>query len=248
MKKSLGTLHICPSLKSFVSKKVESILCHFHSPNKYKRLDAKLEKKVVEAIKHKGASGKNTFRSINSIVMRFPQFKEELRNIKSVFQQYDEDSNGIIDREELKKCLSKLQLQLTEKEMEDLLHSCDFDGIEGMQFNQFIVLLCLIYLLTEPSTSSHTTLKMGSQQLDATFDTIVQAFLFLDKNGDGKVNKNDMVRALNEGSHQEKSPGHVTKTRFKEMDWNKSGKVSFKEFLSAITNWIGVDTDDDKSL
>ncbi|XP_042483212.1 probable calcium-binding protein CML22 isoform X2 [Macadamia integrifolia] len=212
----------------------------------YKRLDANLEKKMVEAIKQRGTSGKNNFRSMNSIVMRFPQFKEELKNIKSVFQQYDEDSNGIIDREELKRCLSKLQLQLTEKEMEDLLHSCDFDSIEGMQFNQFIVLLCLIYLLAEPSTSSHTTSKMGSPQLDAMFDTIVQAFLFLDKNGDGKVNKNDMVRALNEGSPQEKSPRHITKTRFKEMDWGKNGKVSFKEFLSALNNWVGVDTDDEK--
>ncbi|XP_042492405.1 probable calcium-binding protein CML22 [Macadamia integrifolia] len=248
MKESPGTLHICPSLKSFFSNKVGSMLCHCNSSNKNKRLDSKLEKKMMEAIKHRGASGKNTFRSMDSIILRFPQFKEELRNIKCVFVQYDEDSNGFIDREELKKCLSKLQLQLTEKEMEELFHSCDFDDSEGIQFNEFIVLLCLIYLLMEPLKSSHTTSKMGSPQLDETFDTIVQAFLFLDKNGDGQLNHNDMVRALNEGSPWEKSPGRITKTRFKEMDWNKSGKVSFKEFLFALTNWVGIDTDDEKEI
>ena len=65
----------------------------------------------------------------------------------------DEDSNGTIDREELKKCLQKLQLHLTEEEVEDLFHSCDIDGSEGIQFKEFIVLLCLIYLLKEPSST-----------------------------------------------------------------------------------------------
>lgn len=72
----------------------------------------------------------------------------------------DEDSNGTIDREELKKCLQKLQLHLTEEEVEDLFHSCDIDGSEGIQFNEFIVLLCLIYLLKEPS-SSHTVFTIN---------------------------------------------------------------------------------------
>lgn len=66
----------------------------------------------------------------------------------------DEDSNGTIDRQELKKCLGELQLHLTEEEIEDLFKSCDIDGSEGIQFNEFIVVLCLIYILTMPSSSS----------------------------------------------------------------------------------------------
>ena len=58
------------------------------------------------------------------------------------------------------------------------------------------------------------TLKMYSPQLEATFDAIVEAFLFLDKNGDGKLNKKDMIKALNEASPWERSPAHVTRTRF----------------------------------
>lgn len=58
------------------------------------------------------------------------------------------------------------------------------------------------------------TLKMHSLQLEATFDTIVEAFLFLDKNGDGKLNKKDMKKALNEASPWERSPARVTRTRF----------------------------------
>ena len=58
------------------------------------------------------------------------------------------------------------------------------------------------------------TLKMDSPQLEATFDAIVEAFLFLDKNGVGKLNKKDMIKALNEASPWERSPARVTRTRF----------------------------------
>lgn len=167
-----------------LSIKVRSMLYCCSSPNKYERLDAKLERKMVEV--KKGSSGYHNFKSINSIIMKFPQLRESLKNIRAVFEQYgkiwlipqfwsfspfqlvikvyckvslafsliDEDSNGTIDQEELKKCLQKLQLHLTKEEVEDLYHSCDIDGHEGIQFNEFIVLLCLIYLLKGPSSSN----------------------------------------------------------------------------------------------
>lgn len=64
---------------------------------------------------------------------------------------------------ELKKSLQQLQLQLSEEEIDDLFHSCDIDGSEGIQFNEFIVLLCLIYLLKDQPLSSNIvlTVKLG---------------------------------------------------------------------------------------
>lgn len=57
-------------------------------------------------------------------------------------------------------------------------------------------------------------LDFGSPHLKATFDAIIEAFLFLDKNGDGKLNKKDMTNALNDDSQYERSPTHITRTRF----------------------------------
>ncbi|KAF9666103.1 hypothetical protein SADUNF_Sadunf16G0193900 [Salix dunnii] len=245
MKDSLGTSQPFPCLKSLTSK-LGGMFCHCGSPNKYKRLDAKLEKKMIEL--KRSSSGKTNFKSMNSIIMRFPQFKEELKHIRGVFEQYDEDGNGNIDMEELKKCLQKLQLNLKEEEVEDLFHSCDIDQSEGIQFNEFIVLLCLIYLLVEHSSSPLRTSKIGSPELEATFDTIVKAFLFLDKNGAGKLNKKDMIKAMNEDSPRERSPAHITRSRFKEMDWDSNGKVSFREFLFSLINWIGIDADEESPL
>lgn len=89
---------------------------------------------------------------------------------------------------------------------------------------------------------------MGSPELKATFDTIIEAFLFLDKNGDGKLNKKDMIKAMNEDFPMEKSPTHILKTRFKEMDWNKDGKVSFREFLFSLINWVGFESTDEVAV
>nr|GMD80588.1 probable calcium-binding protein CML22 isoform X1 [Ipomoea batatas] len=230
------------SLK-LVSDKVGSLLCCHSSPNKYSRLDSKLETKVLEV--KRNAPATLSIRSINALILKFPHFREGLKEIRSVFEQYDEDSNGAIDRDELKKCLQKLQFHVGEEEIDELFRSCDVDDNEKIQFHEFIVLLCLIYLLMD-APSSDSTSKIGSPVVESTFNTIVEAFLFLDKNGDGKLHKKDVVRAFNDAFPLEKSPSHVTRTRFKEMDWDRSGKISFRKFLFAFLDWVGIDGDDDE--
>ncbi|XP_061948357.1 probable calcium-binding protein CML22 [Populus nigra] len=84
---------------------------------------------------------------MNILILWFPQFNEELKHIRGVFEQYDEDVNGSIDLEELKKCLQKLTLTLKEEEVEDLFHSCDIDNSMSSMFIE------VIYLLVEHSSS-----------------------------------------------------------------------------------------------
>ncbi|KAM3249694.1 putative calcium-binding protein CML22 [Capsicum annuum] len=242
MKDTVGSAQPCPVFKS-LSNKVGSLLCFCNAPKKYRRLDSKLETKMMEL--KRSSSGQSKFRSINSIILKFPRFKEGLKEIKGVSEQFDEDSNGTIDRDELKKCVKKLQFHVKEEEIDDLFDSCDLDEKEGIQFNEFIVLLCLLYLVMDSSSSSDNTSKIGSPELEATFNTIVEAFLFLDKGGDGKLHKKDVIKVLNDECPSEKSPSHVTRTRFKEMDWDRSGNVSFRQFLFAFLDWVGIDTDDE---
>ncbi|KAL7081383.1 hypothetical protein ACP275_14G036500 [Erythranthe tilingii] len=244
MKDSQGT----SVLKSLYDKAQDIICCHVILSNTYKRLDTKLERKMMEIKKSTSAHHIN-FKSIDSIIMKFPQFRDGLKEIRQVFEEYDEDSNGTIDNDELKKCLHALEFSVKDDEIDDLFLYCDMDENEGIQFKEFIVLLCLNYLLTDSSTSSsHATLKMCSPKIEATFNTIVEVFLFLDKTGEGKLKRKDVVKALNEASPKEKSPSHITRTRFKEMDWDKNGKVSFKEFLFSFISWVGVDCDEDEGI
>ena len=67
----------------------------------------------------------------------------------------DVDSNGAIDQEELKKCFSKLEISFTEEEIKDLFEACDINDDLGMNYSEFIVLLCLVHLLKDDPAAVH---------------------------------------------------------------------------------------------
>ncbi|KAJ0045647.1 hypothetical protein Pint_03618 [Pistacia integerrima] len=203
--------------------------------------ETKLETKMVEAMQRRATEG-TAMKSFNSIILKFPKIDEGLRKCKDIFEQFDEDSNGAIDQEELKKCFLKLEIKFTEEEINDLFQACDINEDMGMKFNEFIVLLCLVYLLKDDPTALHAKSRMGMPKLEATFETLVDAFVFLDKNKDGYVSRNEMAQAINESG--ERSSGRIVMKRFEEMDWDKNGMVNFKEFLFAFTNWVGIDDEE----
>lgn len=187
---------------------------------------------MVEAMQRRAAEG-TALKSFNSIILKFPKIDDSLRNCKAIFEKFDEDSNGTIDHEELKKCFHKLEIKFTEEEINDLFEACDINKDMGMKFNEFIVLLCLVYLLKDDPTALRAKSRMGMPKLEATFETLVDAFVFLDKNKDGYVSRSEMTQAVTESG--EGSTGRIAIKRFEEMDWDKNGMVNFKEFLFAIT-------------
>ncbi|XP_042059891.1 probable calcium-binding protein CML22 isoform X2 [Salvia splendens] len=184
--------------------KLQDIICCSTLPNNYKRLDSTLERKMVEM--KRNPSRNNNFKSFDSIIMKFPQFREGLKEIRNIFEQYDEDVNGTIDNEELKKCLHAFEFSISDEEIGDLVAYCDIDDKEGIQLKEFIVVVFLIYLLTDAPASPNT--------IETTLNAIIEVFLFIDKNGVGKLKKKDVVKALNEASPKEKSPSHITHNRF----------------------------------
>ncbi|KAH9804526.1 putative calcium-binding protein CML21 [Citrus sinensis] len=205
--------------------------------------ETKLEAKMVEAMQRRAAEG-TALKSFNSIILKFPKIDDSLRNCKAIFEKFDEDSNGTIDHEELKKCFHKLEIKFTEEEINDLFEACDINKDMGMKFNEFIVLLCLVYLLKDDPTALRAKSRMGMPKLEATFETLVDAFVFLDKNKDGYVSRSEMTQAVTESG--EGSTGRIAIKRFEEMDWDKNGMVNFKEFLFAFTRWCGVGENEDE--
>ncbi|KAM6552447.1 hypothetical protein CsatB_013209 [Cannabis sativa] len=191
--------------------------------------ETKLDAKLVGVMQQRATQG-TSMKSFDSIILKFPKIDENLRNCKTTFQLFDEDSNGAIDEEEMKKCFHKLGISFTEEDMDGFFKACDFNEDKGIKFNEFIVLLCLVYLLKEDQATLHSTkLKSAMPNLEATFETLVDAFVFLEKNKDGQ-----------------RSSGRIAMRRFEEMDWDKNGMVNFKEFLFAYTRWVGIDEMDEE--
>ena len=61
---------------------------------------------------------------------------------------------------------------------------------------------------------------MGIPNLEATFETLVDAFVFSDKNKDGFVSKNEMVQAINESG--EGLSGRIAMKRFGQLSLSLS--------------------------
>ncbi|XP_058114579.1 probable calcium-binding protein CML21 isoform X2 [Magnolia sinica] len=177
--------------------------------------ETKLEAKMVEAMQRRALEGA-AMKSFNSLILKFPKIDQSFRKCKTIFEEFDEDSNGAIDPEELKHCFHKLEVKFTEEEINDLFEACDINEKAnlGMKFNEFIVLLCLVYLLYDDPHALHAKSRMGLPDLEATFETLVNAFAFLDKNKDGYVSKNEMVQAINETTTGERSSGRIAMKRF----------------------------------
>ncbi|KAL1370507.1 hypothetical protein HN51_000763 [Arachis hypogaea] len=214
-----------------------------HDSHKRWIYGTKIENKIVEAMQKRETKGCSV-KSFNTIILKFPKIDESFRKCKAIFEQFDEDSNGVIDREELKNSFSKLEISITEEDLNDLFEACDVNEHMGMKFSEFIVLLCLVYLLTDDPAALHIKSQIGLPDLEATFETLVDAFVFLDKNKDGYVSKSEMIEAVNES--RERSSERIAIKRFEEMDWDKNGMVSFKEFLFAFTRWVGIDDKEDE--
>ncbi|GAB2230352.1 hypothetical protein Droror1_Dr00014615 [Drosera rotundifolia] len=215
------------------------------SPKKDFLPEARLEAKIVEAMKRR-VSSETSVKSFNSVILKFPKIDDSFRKFKATFEEFDEDKNGAIDHEELRRCFHKLEISLREEEIDDLFKACDINDDMGINFNEFIVLLCLIYLLDEGSTSSQSKSRIGVPYLEATFETLLDAFALLDKNKDGYVSSSEMINAISESSKGERSSGQIALRRFEEMDWDKNGMVNFKEFLFAFTRWVGIDEAEDE--
>lgn len=63
-----------------------AVICCVRKPSKKKSLEGKLERKIVEMKRNK--FGKSRLKSIDSVVMLFPMFREKLKTLRGMFDQY----------------------------------------------------------------------------------------------------------------------------------------------------------------
>lgn len=59
----------------------------------------------------------------------------------------------------MKRAFSKLEVSFTEEEINDLFEACDINEDMGIKFNEFIVLICLVFLLKDDQNAGETVSK-----------------------------------------------------------------------------------------
>ena len=144
-----------------------------------------------------------------------------------------------------------------------IFREADVDKNEKIDFKEFVLVMSFLYLLGHVGVDEATMKDLSAsrqerritlhQKVAKAIDLVVDAFLFFDKNGDGRILKDEVVNGLNTSSGREaqrnrsqESSTRIWRRRFKEMDCDHSGSISLKEFIFAFEDWVGFDESEEE--
>ena len=188
----------------------------------------------------KGARHKQKIKHINTLLLKFPRMIEKIEKLKVYFDEADRSNTGSISPEEFLQCCDEtIRVKLSKDTRSKLFEMSDFNHDKSIDFQEFVVVCALVYLLEENHKGS--TIEAFAD----IYDMVIDAFLYFDKNNSGYLDKEEVMEGFSEGAtpSAKVNKGLVgfSARRFEELDWDKNGQVSFREFLFALEKWLGME-------
>ena len=208
----------------------------------------------------------NRVKTFTKIVLKLPLVGEKFSKISKVFREFDTDNNGTIDYAELSEALVRLGATDISPELsKEIFQSSDMYSNSELTFKEFIVCLALGYLLEvipvseDEDTESLTAITVADRTaLQEAFAVAADCFLLFDEDASGTITIDEMETTLasmgmssptkrtqkRSGSNTNSSTTSpaseftlLSQERFKELDWDEDGSITFKEFLFAFVGW-----------
>jgi Ca2+-binding EF-hand superfamily protein len=204
------------------------------SPNKRKP-------KLVRKASHRGM--------INQLALQFPTVRRSFMAVKDAFEQFMGSKFGK-DKSKHKIHLTKLGAILThiadgkqfsDDEVRRLFNLADLDGSKTIEFREFLICVAMGYFLKGQDDSTAT---QNFKDKAKGFKVVEKAFKDMDDDGSNTVDAEELKKALFATAF--KSESEVLEARFKELDFNGDGDVSFPEFLYGFAQWVGFGDDGDE--
>jgi calcium-dependent protein kinase len=139
---------------------------------------------------------------------------EKIRDLRQLFEEIDKDKDGKLSRSEVKQAIEDFgsSLRLT---VDEIFMQCDFDQNGFIEFSEFVT-------------------AVQSKELEYTGHNLRKAFLALDKNGDGKISKDEVREVL--GDLNDEGIEQV----FQQLDKDGSGEIDDVEFFEAFFQYSAV--------
>jgi calcium-dependent protein kinase len=136
---------------------------------------------------------------------------EMIKDLKCIFRQIDENGDGILSYDEIKKGFKTYYRdeKIAEKELDEIIKNIDLDKNEFIEYEEFLR-------------------SAVNPEMLLTDKNLALAFSAFDKDGSGLLSLDEIKNALGILSNQESS--NVIKNIMKEIDTNGDGNISFSEF------------------
>ncbi|XP_073047600.1 uncharacterized protein [Primulina eburnea] len=139
---------------------------------------------------------------------------QELMVLYEVFKLFDKNGDGSITKEELGSVVRSLYQNLTEEELQDMIHEVDTDGNGTIEFPEFVDLMAKKMKETEADDDLREAFDLFDQDRNGyisadelqqvmlrfgealTDEEIVEMIREADLDGDGQVNYDEFVKMM----------------------------------------------------
>lgn len=148
--------------------------------------------------------------------------------IQSLFRKYDQDGNGVLQKNEMMSLLRE-DMGLDAKKSENVLAAVDKDGDGNVTFEEFFQWL--------RDTKSIEMINESDEKANRYYYTrkAVEYFKKYDKDENGFIDGEELKLLLKDINYK-----HSVQVALENMDKDGDGTVSFPEFLKWL-NWIPTD-------
>ena len=135
---------------------------------------------------------------------------ETIAQYRDVFEVFDKDKDGHITKEELKKALTKLHVDVSDEDVDRMMANVDTDGNGEIDFDEFC------QMMAQPSETTTAV------------EDLREAFKAFDTDNDGYISKEELHQVMKELDDT------MTEADIDAMmdaaDTNNDGRIDFAEF------------------
>mmetsp|Transcript_18646 Transcript_18646/g.46800 ORF Transcript_18646/g.46800 Transcript_18646/m.46800 type:complete len:216 (+) Transcript_18646:80-727(+) len=203
-----------------------------------------ISKRVLSALKTYHLTHVQSFKSFYAFMLKFTAIETGFEHCRKIFNEADTDKTNSIDFFGLKACLAKAGLPADEDTLLDVFEVADVTHFNKLSFKEFIVCLVVLYLLKGKSIIKKVV--QDDHCVIHAFDLVLNAYLLLDQNLDGSIDRSEAVRAMTPTEEKGGSEMDAAFSKiFEDMDCDHSGRVSFEEFVFAVEQWTMLDDEDE---
>ena len=142
----------------------------------------------------------------------FKVSEDQLVSFRKAFDGFDRNKTGKIEKEELGELMKSLHIDLDEVELEEVMKALDVNENNVIDFDEFVDLMTVASECPQERMS--------------------KAFQLFDKNGDGRVAKEDFKQIM-EGLGEKLSEEEVEEM-FLDFDADSDGKINYQQFLEIM--------------